>query len=124
MRERWSEGLWMGKATESDEHVVWPLHGAGPMLARTVRVRDAQVTRDQISSINIRPGETLPEAPRVEQRGPQEIELHPEAAAQPVHEPDLEAHEDFQHGLPRKWQITREVFVEYGATQGCPKCLD
>ena len=113
MAARWVHGFWMGKSHSSDEHIVWLADGSGMRCARTVQSRDVELTYDQLLGITEWPG-----AQRLRgqaRRGELRVRRPQEPAAGNPPRARDEA---------RRWQITREVFQEYGATPGCSKCED
>ena len=104
MQPRWQNGLWLGKAYSTDEHIVWLLDGSGILQARTVQGRDETLTREHLQSVT---NGVAGRRARIA-----EPEQHPAPPNQP------------QRSNVRRWQITREIFTEYGATPGCGKCSD
>ena len=127
MAPRWSPGIWLGKNQASDEHLIWSLTGDRLRCARTIRILNESVTRDHLRSIDCRPIEIssgfkvrhVPPVPVPEQILESE---HPT----PRHDRDPGVFDPVgnANAQTRPWQITREVFDQYGATPGCPKCRD
>ena len=115
MQDRWSAAIWLGKSHVSDEHVGFLMDGSGIRCARSVMPRDVQLTKEMAAAVDVCPGGTSHQRPRA----------NVQAVAEPI--PDARA-------LPpppqpavdqtRSWQITKEVWQEYGSTPGCWKCTD
>ena len=103
MQSRWSGGIWLGKCHGSDEHVIGMFDGS-LLTARSVQPRDDHVSADLLKSVVCIPGSA---------RSRREAPPEPQPAPPRVEREDV-----------RRWQITREIFNEYGATPGCGKCED
>ena len=110
MQQRWSPAVWLGKSATSGEHILWPLDGQGVTMSRTIRLLDETTRPETIRGLTARPNE------HSARQGP-----HQEARDIPAQVDGADNEPGRQH---RKWQITRELFQEVGATPDCPKCTD
>ena len=120
MTERWRTGVWLGKYQETGQHIAWDVDGRRLARSRNVRQCDESLTLDVFDTLDVRPGN---------EQGPVRLR---DADVVPAHEPLRVNRENFNevpvarpvHNAPRRWQITREVFEQFGSTPNCAKCTD
>ena len=108
MQARWQSGLWLGKTHGSDEHIVAALDGTGVRSARSIQPEDGPLMREHMGAVTEFPGRASGRA----RARPGEGE--PQDPIEPGH----------HRREARKWQITKDVWLEYGSTPRCPKCRD
>ena len=121
MSERWLLALWLGKSAATDEHVVWKLSDGTVQCARSVRLHDVATNPEQLHAVRQRPIE-LPTGVNLRAVAPVMRQSDGGQNMEPV--PADEVEEDAGGPQVRRWQITREVFSEYGATPHCGRCTD
>ena len=122
MRERWLTGVWLGKSHTSDEHICWNLDGSGVEGARCIKRLEDATTVDELKTITLRP---------IEQNAGLQLR-HVTRRTVPSDVADTgaiggnreEEPEPPEQGRRSTWQITREVFNQYGATPEGAKCVD
>ena len=107
MEARWHTGIWIGKSVTTGEHLIWAIDGSGVKSSRSIHLQDEATRIETVQGITEGPNEVC------SRMGPR----------QPVRRPGLQPASEPGRSI-RKWQITRELFHEYGAIPECPKCLD
>ena len=113
MRERWMEGLFLGRDMESNE--VFVALGDGRVVrsrAITPHPEGAQVTMSALKKIVTMPADVTGYIMNEDEPGP---EIPPVETQRPdmTPTPDL---------VPRSVRITSDVLDRYGYTEGCPRC--
>ena len=109
MEPRWKSGIWLGKSDDTDEHIIWPMASDRIELSRTVRALEDSVVEQDLAVVRTRPLQRP--------RRPDAHRVRPDVVANSGQPGQSDAALKTQ-----RWQITREVFQEYGGTQGCRKC--
>ena len=109
LRERWVEGLWLGKRFSSDEHIVSRLSDGKVFRSRSVQALGREASGEEVRAIIGRPwaptgtltsaGEDIPR-PSL----PREVPVEPAG---------------FQ---ARSVYITKDVLAKFGFTKQCHKC--
>ena len=109
MTERWYDGVWIGKTSLSDEHLVMKEDGM-VVRARAVREMDGDVTLATLDKLRCLPHDPtgtmkpVSQAPRAE--------LFPEDSRQ----------EGEHRFAPKRVHLTKAVIEKFGASPGCNKC--
>ena len=108
MTERWYEGIWLGKTTLSDEHLV--MKGDGLVVrARAVSIMGTTFSYEDIDKLR-----SAPHDPTGTMKQDASI---PRGAVEPA---DLEA--ENAPPEPRRVRLTTDVVDKFGPSARCTKC--
>ena len=108
MTERWYEGIWLGKTTLSDEHLI--MKGDGLVVrARAVRIMGTTLSYEDIDKLR-----SAPHDPTGTMKQDASI---PRGAVEPA---DLEA--ENAPPEPRRVRLTTDVVDKFGPSERCTKC--
>ena len=111
---RWRYGLFLGRATDSDQNTIALKNGNIVRARAMIRVvEDARWSMDRINAIQMSPTQERAHGSRLD-----DIEIH-----QLPHDPHHEQLplDSAQHD-PRRVLITQQDITKYGPSPGCPKC--
>ena len=110
MRERWMEGLWLGKRFNSDENVVVKMNDGGVVRTRSVQEMPVQLTTEMVDKNTGQPWQ-------------------PTTSAKMKEYPDIERSEfnhkeedDTEKSIPRSMPIMRAMLDKLGYTNSCQQC--
>ena len=114
MKERWSEGTFVGKRSSSDEYIIILDDG------KVVKARSVKLLPDS-QSWNAGVLENLTSTPWKEQAVKEETEVIRKTGFVEKTEPKAEGPTVYD-GIPRDFYVTAEHVVKFGYTAKCPRC--
>ena len=116
MKDRWSEGIWLGCDVRSGEHLIGMTDGVFRSSTVRSKTSDTRWSPDRIATIGGTPAQPVPgqsssRSPAFTRRHGQAPQAHAEYAPQNV-----------EPATTRSWKTYKSHISKCGATPGCAGC--